>query len=119
MTLDEELRLAKTAAMRPEWQNARLAMVLVLVLNTTMSGCEIKALRWYDVDFLNSTATIRKSKTQAGLRVIPLNEDALSCMTGPQRYRGCSPITTSFPRVRMVDLTLRRPRRVGAQLGEA
>jgi integrase len=78
MTLEEKLRLAKTAAMRPEWQNARLAMVLAL--NTTMRGCEIKALRWYDVDFLASTATIRKSKTQAGLRVIPLNEDALSAM---------------------------------------
>jgi integrase len=78
MTLDEKLRLAKTAAMRPEWQNARLAMVLAL--NTTMRGCEIKALRWHDVDFLAGTATIRKSKTQAGQRVIPLNEDALSAM---------------------------------------
>jgi|SRR5271157_361499 len=78
MTLDEKLRLAKTAVMRPEWQNARLAMVLAL--NTTMRGCEIKALRWYDVDFLSGTATIRKSKTEAGQRVIPLNEDALSAM---------------------------------------
>ena len=78
MTLDEKLRLTKTAAMRPAWQNARLAMVLAL--NTTMRGCEIKALRWYEVDFLASTATIRKSKTEAGQRVIPLNEDALSAM---------------------------------------
>ena len=36
MTLDEKLRLTKTAAMKPEWQNARLAMVLAL--NTTMRG---------------------------------------------------------------------------------
>ena len=40
MTLDEKLRLAKTAAMRPEWQNARLATVLAL--NTTMRACEIR-----------------------------------------------------------------------------
>ena len=78
MTLDEKLRLAKTAAMKQEWQNARLAMVLAL--NTTMRGCEIKALRWYDVDFLAGTVTIRKSKTEAGQRIIPLNDDALSAM---------------------------------------
>ena len=78
MTFDEKLRLARTSAMKPEWQNARLAMVLAL--NTTMRACEIKALRWYDVDFLTGTVTIRKSKTEAGQRVIPLNEDALSAM---------------------------------------
>ncbi len=78
MTLDEKLRLAKTAAMKQEWQNARLAMVLAL--NTTMRACEIKALRWYDVDLLASTVTIRKSKTEAGRRMIPLNDDALSAI---------------------------------------
>jgi integrase len=69
MTLDEKLRLAKTAPMKQEWQNARL--VMVLALNTTMRACEIKALRWYDVDFLASTVTIRESKTEAGERGWP------------------------------------------------
>jgi len=78
MTLDEKLRLAKTASMKPEWQNARLAMVLAL--NTTMRACEIKALRWYDVDFLAGTVTIRRSKTEAGRRMIPLNRDALNAV---------------------------------------
>ena len=93
MTLSEKLRLAKTAAMRPEGQNARLAMVLAL--NTTMRGCEIKALRWYDVDFLAGTATIRRSKTQAGQRVIPLNEDALSAMR--ELYNRASGINGTLP----------------------
>ena len=75
MTLDEKLRLAKTAAMKPEWQNARWAMVLAL--NTTMRACEIKALRWYDVELLARTVTIRRSKTRAGQRLIPLNAHAL------------------------------------------
>ena len=75
MTLDEKLRLTKTAEMKPEWQSARFAMVLAL--STTMRACEIKALRWYDVDFLGGTVTIRRSKTEAGQRVIPLNDDAL------------------------------------------
>ena len=78
MTLDEKLRLAKTAQMRPDWQSARLA--IVMALNTTMRACEIKALRWYDVDFLAGTVTVRRSKTQAGQRIIPLNEDALGAM---------------------------------------
>src|SRR5215472_14801801 len=78
MTLDEKLRLAKTAAMKPEWQNARLAMVLAL--NTTMRACEIKSLRWSDVDFLAETITVRRSKTEAGQRMIPLNHDALRAM---------------------------------------
>ena len=78
MTLDEKLRLAKAAEMKPGWQRARLAMGLAL--NTTMRACEIKALKWYDVDFLAGTVTIRKSKTEAGQRVIPLNSDALSAI---------------------------------------
>ena len=93
MTLDEKLRLAKTAAMKQEWQNARLAMVLAL--NTTMRASEIKALRWYDVDFLASTVTIRKSKTEAGQRVIPLNDDALSAMR--ELYSRASAIGTKQP----------------------
>src|SRR5882762_5745261 len=93
MTLDEKLRLAKTAAMKPEWQSARLAMVLAL--STTMRACEIKALRWYDVDFLAGTVTIRRSKTEAGQRVIPLNEDALSAMQ--ELYRRASAIGGTQP----------------------
>ena len=88
MTLDEKRRLAKTAGTKPEWQNARLAMVLAL--NTTMRACEIKALCWHDVDFLASTVTIRKSKTEAGHRMIPLNRDALSAMR--ELYRRASAI---------------------------
>jgi integrase len=93
MTLDEKLRLARTAGMRPEWQNARWAMVLAL--NTTMRACEIKALRWYDIDFLTGTVTIRRSKTEAGQRVIPLNEDALSAMR--ELYRRASAIGGTHP----------------------
>jgi len=93
MTFDEKLRLGKTAAMKPEWQNARLAMVLAL--NTTMRACEIKALRWYDVDFLGGSVTIRRSKTEAGRRVIPLNEDALRAMR--ELYRRASAIGGTQP----------------------
>jgi len=45
-------------------------------INTTMRGCEIKQLRWQDIDLIEKALTIRKSKTEAGERVIPLNADA-------------------------------------------
>jgi len=71
---DEELRLLRVAAKRPEWSNARLAMGLAM--HTTMRGCEIRGLRWRDVDFLGRSVTIRHSKTKAGIRTIPLNANA-------------------------------------------
>jgi len=78
LAFDEKLRLLKVAASRPEWQNA--AWATSLALNTTMRGCEIKQLRWRDVDLMEKTLVIRKSKTEAGERVIPLNADAWSAV---------------------------------------
>jgi integrase len=93
MTMGEKIRLTRTATTKPEWQNARAAMVLAL--NTTMRACEIKSLRWYDVDFLASTVTIRKSKTAAGQRMIPLNDDALSTIKA--LYSHASAIGATHP----------------------
>ena len=73
---EEKLKLLKTAASRPEWQNA--AWAATLALNTTMRGCEIKQLRWRDIDLMEKTLVVGKSKTEAGERVIPLNKDAWS-----------------------------------------
>jgi integrase len=74
LTLDEKMRLLSTAAAKPEWDTARLAAIPAL--NTTMRGCELKGLRWRDMDFLERTITISRSKISAGERVIPLNSDA-------------------------------------------
>jgi integrase len=74
LSYEEKVKLLKTAASRPEWQNA--AWAATLALNTTMRGCEIKQLRWRDVDLMEKTVVIRRSKTEAGERVIPLNSDA-------------------------------------------
>jgi len=71
---DEKLRLARIAGSRADWQTARLAMRLSL--NTTMRGCEIRGLRWRDIDFIERLLRIRQSKTEAGERVIPLNHEA-------------------------------------------
>jgi len=73
---DEEFRLRKLAAAKPEWQNARLAALLAL--NTTMRAGEIRGLRWACVNFIERTITVRRNttKTDAGERLIPLNADA-------------------------------------------
>ena len=71
---EEKVKLLRVAASRPEWQIARLAMALAL--NTTMRSCEIRGLRWRDVDFIERTLTVLHSKTEAGERVIPLNAEA-------------------------------------------
>jgi integrase len=74
---EEKSRLLELAATRPDWDIARCAAILAL--NTTMRGCELKGLRWKDVDLFEKTLFIQRdgTKTDAGSRVIPLNRDAL------------------------------------------
>ncbi len=72
---DEKVRLLKIAGTRPEWLSMHIA--IVLALNTTARSIELKHLRWRDIDFLEHRVTIRRSKTEAGQRVIPLNDEAL------------------------------------------
>jgi integrase len=74
----DKMKLLKTCAKRPEWQVARLATILAL--NTTMRGCELKGLLWRDIDLIERTLTVRRSKTEAGERVIPLNPDAFAAV---------------------------------------
>jgi integrase len=78
LTEDEKQRLLKTADARPEWETAYLAAVLCL--NTTARGCELKGLQWHDVDLFARALTIRKSKTAAGERIIPLTDVAVSAL---------------------------------------
>ena len=45
-----------------------------------MRSVELKHLRWRDVDFFERTISVRRSKTEAGRRVIPLNDDAIAAL---------------------------------------
>jgi len=75
---EEKVRLLRVAEMRPEWQVTRCAAILAL--NTTMRGCELKGLHWRDVNLLDRALTVWRSKTEAGERVIPLNNDAMAAI---------------------------------------
>ena len=78
LTEEDKQRLLRTAVTRPEWETAYLAAILCL--NTTARGCELKGLQWSDVDLFDRTVTVRKSKTDAGVRAIPLTDVACSVL---------------------------------------
>lgn len=109
--MDEKLRLLKVSASRPEWQTASWAAVLAL--NTTMRGCEVKGLRWRDVDLMEKALTVRKSKTEAGERVIPLNSDALRVILAlyerARQIGGTSPDHYVFPACEAGHIDATRP----------
>jgi integrase len=99
MTYEEKVKLLHTAAARPECQAA--AFAARLALNTTMRGCEIKELRWQDIDMIGRLLTVKKSKTEAGERVISLNADAwaviLELYKRSQKLKGTEPSNFLFP----------------------
>ena len=45
-----------------------------------MRGWEVKQLRWRDIDLMDHSLVIRRSKTLAGERVIPLNVSAYAAV---------------------------------------
>ena len=54
-----------------------LLPAVILALNTCMRYSEIRLLRWIQIDFINWTVTVVKSKSTSGTgRVIPLNARA-------------------------------------------
>jgi integrase len=73
LSYEEKLRLLSAAGRNDEWQRTEAAMSLALC--TTMRGCEIKRLQWRDIDFLHRAILVRKSKTDAGERLIPMNDE--------------------------------------------
>ncbi|HXS96457.1 MAG TPA: tyrosine-type recombinase/integrase [Candidatus Limnocylindrales bacterium] len=75
---DLKRMLFDTAASKPEWIVAHCAAVLAV--STTCRGVEVRNLRWQDVDLFSRVATIRRSKTAAGHRTIPLNGDAMASL---------------------------------------
>jgi integrase len=99
LSYEEKLTLLRTASQNEEWQRAEAAMSLALC--TAMRGCEIKNLQWRDIDFLNGTLLVRTSKTAAGERVIPMNneiqETVLRLRERAKGFNGTSPEHYVFP----------------------
>ena len=73
MTPAEKQHLFKTAATKPSWQTAYCAGLLTA--NSSMRPKELERLLWSDLDPFNRLVTVRKSKTDYGVRTIPLNDE--------------------------------------------
>jgi integrase len=110
---DLKRTLFETAASKPEWMVAHCAAVLAV--STTCRGVEIRNLRWQDVDLFSRVATIRRSKTAAGHRTIPLNGDAMAALarlTDRARVHGSSePEHYVFPRCENLIFDPTRPQK--------
>jgi integrase len=76
----EELhRLETMAAENPEWEVCYYAEVLAA--NSGMRGSEIKRLELRDINLEARRLNIRHAKTDAGVRVVELNQAALQAVT--------------------------------------
>ncbi len=99
LTADEESRLWSMASSRPDWQIPYLCGMVAA--NTTMRGCEIKGLRLMDVDLNARLLNIRRTKTDGGIRMIPLNTTAhwalSQLVAGPIASEPTCRITTCYP----------------------
>jgi integrase len=78
LTFEEKTRLFHVAGQRPEWETACWAATVAV--STTARGCELRALQWRNVDFINRTLEIPKSKTDAGVRLVPLTKEAYDAL---------------------------------------
>ena len=104
--LDEqqERMLFDVARSKPQWKPAFYAALAAA--NTTTRGVELKHLKIGDVNLIDGEIVVRRSKTDAGLRKIPLNAGAqwafarlLERANGLDRRAP----TTSFFRTRSTD----------------
>jgi integrase len=71
----QEKLLFDTARSRSGWDAAFYAAMCAA--NTTMRSCELKGLHIADVNLVDREVTIRRSKTDTGVRRIPLNDGAM------------------------------------------
>ena len=77
----EKQRLLETASGRPEWMVAYSEALLTA--DTSMRPVELWRLLWSDLGPFNRFVIVRRSKTEAGARITPLNDLAWSA---PRRH---------------------------------
>jgi integrase len=75
LTAEQQHRLFAMAQTRPSWLFAYVATTLGFYCG--LRACEIKELRWRDVDWQHTMLQVRRSKTPAGWRAPTLNATCL------------------------------------------
>lgn len=79
LSVEDKRRLFEAAGSRSDWLVAHCAAVLAV--STTCRGVELKNLCWRDVDLFGRVIVIKRSKTEAGHRTIPLNGDGMAALS--------------------------------------
>jgi integrase len=70
LTPAEQHQLFAVAQTKPAWLYAYVASPLAFYRG--LRACEIKALRWHDIDWSRQLLHVQRSKTPAGWRGRPL-----------------------------------------------
>jgi integrase len=78
MLVEEKVHVTHFACV-PSREECYSPLVL-LAIQMESKQCEIKQLRWQDIDLLNRVIIVRASKTEAGQRLIPMNKEANEVM---------------------------------------
>jgi integrase len=94
LTFDEQAWLTNVAP-------PHIRMLTVLLTETGLRvGKEGLPLKWEDVDFLNDQIHVRRSKTAAGIRTVPLSEFCKTELLEWQRTTGPGFSEFVFPNIR-------------------
>jgi integrase len=97
----EKQRVFETAGMKPEWQTAYCAALLTA--NASVRPVEIKRLKWEDFYPADRLIFVRRSKTDAGTRIIPLNDEAWAAVLALKQRADAlgtyAPESYMFPRM--------------------
>jgi integrase len=75
LTPDEQEQLFEMAKSRPSWMYAYVASTLAFYCG--LRACEIRGLRWQDIELEGRLLHVRRSKTPAGWRAPTLNATCL------------------------------------------
>jgi integrase len=96
VTIEEETKLLEACG---ESRSRSLLPAFTLALNTCMRYSEIRLLHWNQIDLINCTITVGKSKSDAGTgRVIPLNTRAKAVLEfWASNFPGRKPAHYVFP----------------------
>jgi integrase len=74
LNAEQKARLFQIAANEPRWVVAYAAALIAA--NTASRAADLRSFRWSDVDLFKREISVPASKTDAGIRRIPLNGDA-------------------------------------------
>ncbi len=100
LTIKEEEAVIRAA------RNDCLGHIVIFLLNTGLRACELMNLKWSDYDPINRVIYVRKSKSKAGIRKVPLLYEANKIIQSQPHY--CDYIFTSTKHTQATKTVMRK-----------